>query len=363
MTINWRAWICALAICLLPTLGRADPPATGPTNNAVLLPPQNYDDTNQTPNPTGPANNAILLPPQTFDDSVKFSSSAHEGHGAWTIYGGVYLLQPVFQTNPAFVVSSGGGNFTRQVDFGNHLDVAPNIWLGYVSERGWGVRARWFQFDQNSSTTFAAAPGETITGMSPLALGNVPVNGAIAASSHLAVNVFDLQATCTYETPRWTHLLGVGVRYTSMSQDYQAGIISAANNIILASSHDLNGAGPCFSLETKYRLAETGFFLYGQIYGSVVFGQASESSSVINNGVLQQFTGNPNSVLPVGELEIGAEYQKNVGRAKVFLQAGFNGQIWWGGGNASNLDAGGPSSATHNNFGFLGIALRGGVRY
>jgi Legionella pneumophila major outer membrane protein precursor len=358
MTTNRRAWLGALTFCVLPALAWADPPV-GPTNHAVLLPPQITGDSENNPILPPFPNDAVMLPAQGFDTAVKSPNS----HGEWTIDGGVYLLHPVFQTNPAFAVTSAGGNISRQVDFGYRLDAAPTIWLGYVNERGWGVRGRWFEFDQTSSATFGAAPGETVTGMSPLALGNVPVNGAVAATSRLAVNVVDLQGTYTYESPRWTHLLGLGVRYTSLTQDYQAAISAPATNLNLTASHDLTGAGPCFSLETKYRLAETGFSLYGQIYGSIVFGHAGESYSALNNGVRQQMTGNPNSILPVGELELGAEYQKHVGRATLFLQAGFNGQIWWGGGNASNLDGVGASSATHNNFGFLGIALRAGVRY
>jgi hypothetical protein len=52
-----------------------------------------------------------------------------------------------------------------------------------------------------------------------------------------------------------------------------------------------------------------------------------------------------------------------MGRAHLFVQAGFVGQIWWNGGNSSNLDAGGFTSATNSNFGFIGLALRAGVRY
>ena len=44
-------------------------------------------------------------------------------------------------------------------------------------------------------------------------------------------------------------------------------------------------------------------------------------------------------VLPMAELETGLEYERNVGRAKVFVQAGFAGQAWWSGGNASNINA------------------------
>lgn len=312
---------------------------------------------------SAPSNQAVLLPPQTFDDSAKRPNTTREKYGEWSISGGVYVMQPVFATNPAFVVNTNAGNIMRQADFGHHLDVAPNVWLGYVSERGWGVRGRWFEFDHGASASYAALPGETITGMSPLALGRVPVNGAITASSHLAVNVGDLEATCNLDSAKWSHLFGMGVRYTHMSQDYRATLADAATRIDLSSSHNLNGAGPSFSLETKRRIRESGFSIYGQMHGAIIFGQANEAFSAVNNAVPQQFTRGHYDVLPVGELEIGGEYQRNMGRAKLFIQAGFVGQIWWGGGNASNVDPIGPGSASNSNFGFIGLAVRAGVRY
>jgi Legionella pneumophila major outer membrane protein precursor len=312
---------------------------------------------------TEPSNRAVLLPPQTFDDSVKAPNTTRERFGQWSISGGAYLVQPVFSTNPAFVVNSAGGNVSRQVDFSRRLDAAPDVWIGYVSERGWGVRGHWFDFDHGTAASYAAAPGETITGMSALGLGRAPVNGTIAASSSLAVNVLDIQGTCSFEDAKWSHLLGIGVRYTHMSQDYRATLTNANTRIDLTSGHNLNGAGPSFALETKRRIGESGFAIYGQLNGAILFGHANEAYTAVNNGVLQQFTRGHTDVLPVGELEVGAEYQRNVGRAKLFLQAGFVGQVWWGGGNASNLDPLGPSSASNSNFGFLGLALRGGVRY
>src|SRR5436309_1934326 len=100
------------ALCVLPSIAWADPPGKGPSNGAVLL------------------------PPQMFDDTAKGPNNARESYGQWSISGGVLLVQPVFDSNPAFLVN--GANFTRQVDFSHRLDAAPTVWLGYVSERGWG---------------------------------------------------------------------------------------------------------------------------------------------------------------------------------------------------------------------------------
>ena len=341
------ARIGILALCILPAAVSADP---------LLLPPT------QPPN-DGPTNHAVLLPPQTFDDSAKGPNTTRERKGEWTVYGGIYLFQAVFESNPAFVVSGAGGNVSRQTDFSHNLEVAPGVWLGYVSERGWGVRGRWFQFDHDSSASYAAAPGETVRGMSTLALGAIPLNGTIAASSQLAVNVADFQATCSYQGAMWSHLMGVGVRYTHMSQDYRATLADALTRIDLTSGHNINAAGPSFSLETRRCIGESGFAVYGQAHGAILFGKSNEAYTAVNNGVAQEFTRSHMDVLPVGELEVGAEYQRNVGRFRVFVQAGLAGQVWWGGGNASNVDPLGPSSASNSNFGFLGLALRAGMRY
>ncbi len=331
--------LAALALGLLPVCAWGDPPG-------------------------GPTNQAVLLPPQVLDDAVKVPNNTHEHYGDWSVNGGVLFLEPVFATNPAFTVAGAGGNLSRQVDFSQRFDASPNIWLGYTSELGWGVRGRWFLFDADASESAVSAAGETIRGVSFLPLGQTPIAGAVVASSHLRVNVFDLQGTCTWESAFWSHLVGFGIRYSSMSQDYQATLANPTTQIGLASNHDFNGAGPCVSFETKRRLGESGFALYGQVYGAILFGNSDESYTAVNNaGVVQGYTGSSVEALPVAEMELGVEYQRNVGRAKAFVQAGFTGQVWWGGGNASNLDALGSTAAAHSNFGFFGAAFRAGVRY
>jgi hypothetical protein len=68
------------------------------------------------------------------------------------------------------------------------------------------------------------------------------------------------------------------------------------------------------------------------------------------------------SLMPVGELEVGAEYGYQFGRARVFAQTGLVGQIWWGAGNASDT-ADNLSSDSSSNLGFIGLVFRAGVTY
>src|SRR5260370_35037252 len=87
----------------------------------VLPPPQTSDGSAKTP-----MDNAVLLPPQTFDGSAKAPNTTRERYGQWPITGGAYLIQPVFESNPAFVVSRGGGKVTRHVAVSHSPDGRPS---------------------------------------------------------------------------------------------------------------------------------------------------------------------------------------------------------------------------------------------
>jgi hypothetical protein len=311
----------------------------------------------------GPTNNSVLLPPQTFDGPGKTANNTREHYGAWSLSGGAYLIQPIFNTNSAFSISSGGGKVSRQLDFSHDLEAGPDVWLSYAHERGWGVRGRWFQFDHDASASYIAAAGETIRGITSLTSGQAAIAGSVDANSNLAVNVFDIQWTCAKEGPRWSCLVGFGVRYAHMSQDYRATLQSLGTRIDLTAGHNFNGWGPTLSAEVKRRIRESGFSVFGVAHGAVIFGDADESYAALNNAVPETLARNHTDVLPVWELETGLEYQRNFGRARAFAQAAFVGQVWLGGGNASNLDAIAFTSPADNNFGFLGLILRAGVRY
>jgi len=343
MRKHWLAM--GLVISLAPTAAWAQP---------VELP-------TKPPDHDGPTNHSVLLPP-IADVPVKGPNHTRERYGEFNISGGVYLLQPGFTSNPAFTVNNLAGKVTREVEFRHHLEASPDIWLGYTSERGWGVRGRWFQFDHDANASYAVLPGETIRGITSFAIGQTPVAGAVFANSNLAVNVFDLQWTRNFGNEQWNHLFGIGVRYVHMSQDYRANLTSPLTQINLTSGHNMNAWGPSLSWDAKRQLGDRGFAIYGKTTFAVAFGQGNESSAAIRNGVRSEKENGYTDVLPIGELELGIEYQRDIGQARLFLQTGFAGQYWWGAGNASNISSSFTSSAD-SDFGFVGMVFRGGVRY
>jgi hypothetical protein len=82
----------------------------------------------------------------------------------------------------------------------------------------------------------------------------------------------------------------------------------------------------------------------------------------VTNGTLATSRAQQADVIPVGELEIGGEYSRDLGRYRLFAQAGLVGQVWWGAGNAANNNSGG-SPNNSSDLGFLGFVFRGGISF
>ena len=219
---------------VLPPMSPVD--VGGPTNEAVLPPMSPYDS-------GGPTNQAVLLPPLS-DVPVKGPNNTRDRYGEFSIMGGVLFIEPVFTANPAFSINNAAGKGIGVVDFHQHMQASPDVWIGYTPERGWGVRGRWFQFDQDTNANYTAAPGETVRGITSFPIGQTPVAGSISANSNLALSMFDLQFTRTCGGELWTHLFGVGARYVHMSQDYRANLVSPLTQIDLTTGHNFNGWGP-----------------------------------------------------------------------------------------------------------------------
>ena len=168
------------------------------------------------------------------------------------------------------------------------------------------------------------------------------------------------------ERCNWWLLLGGGVRYAHLDQVYSSNITDNNGNTNLAvARHNFNGAGPTFSLQGRHTLGLPCLAAYGILHGSVLFGGAGNdyqgSASATNQN--QSFSSHQIGVLPIGELEVGAELSYPFHHARFFLQSGFVGQVWWGGGSASNFDTINNATSANSNFGFVGLALRAGVAY
>lgn len=324
----------------------------------------------------GPAGAQELLDPEP--DEPVYTVVAHGRHGepdpdlgppikpwSFTIASGIYLLQPSFQSDPALVVTRAGIPQTEQLDFKRHMVAAPAVWLGVTSDRGYGARLRWFTLDQSVGLDYASRPGEQLSAASPVAAAQTPAFGTATASGELHLDSWEAEATCQLDRGKWCLLLGAGVRYVHLDQVYASTVVDNAGALTTAASHhNFNGAGPTFSCQGKCGLGHTCFGLYGNLTTSVLFGSAEDAyAGQAPNGTAGNFSRHQVSVLPIGELEVGAEYSKPLHHARFFVQTGFVGQVWWGAGSASNFDALNGAASSYSNFGFVGLAFRAGLAF
>lgn len=362
-----------------------------------------------------PGPEARALPPAPAVETVMMPTASEVGGACWQpecgaccpgdnrerrgLVGGVgiYFMQPYFKDNPAFAISTTtptgpGGTprtVTERVNISQHMEVAPQFWLGYVTDSGLGARVRWWYFRQGTDQSIfvpAAAPG-TVTFLASAAPLGFPAfadndgrDATLAITSKLQLQVWDAEAMNSVQTGNWNLLVAGGVRFAHINQHYNAfaagdsggggGPISA--NVI--SGHSFTGAGPVLALEARRFLGDSGLALYSSARGALLFGSAKQNATDIFTGGGATFADSSadrrNSVLPVGELELGLELGRNIGSSHAFGQIALVGQEWWGAGSASrgiNTNIFGVpipgGSSVDSDLGFLGVSFRLGLNY
>lgn len=334
-------------------------------------------------------------------DNCSYDNRCCDKSGSGFFSGaGIYWIQPFFTSNPAYRVGTGntpdavavpqqGGAATAasrtastnaQTDISHQMDVAPELWLGYMSESGLGFRLRWWYFREGSDQTLALPGTADTSGTSVstagegLFISTFDGPSSLSVTSKLQVQVWDLDILQDLRTGSWDFLLFGGVRFADITQNYNAyskqlladgEIFSQALN----SGHSLNGFGPTFGLEVHRSIGE-GLGIYSNLRGAVLFGSASASATIATSSTTLFGTGSVNvsgahndEVIAIGEFEIGAEFQRQMSsRSTFFLQLGLNGQIWGNCGNASDT-VGDSGPASSESFGFLGLAFRAGINF
>ena len=290
-------------------------------------------------------------------------------HWFWTFGVGTYFMEPVFQANPAFInghTSTTTGNAVyHQTDFSQTVNFAPQAWIAFSSDSGWGLRGRWFEF---SATGNASG---NVGGLGLFAPGGASLSSAstgdpISATNVLYCDVVDLEMTYFMGGDCWSLLASAGIRYVHLNQSYSLTVSDAANGSTnVYSTNNFDGVGPTMSLEGHHRIGHTHFGLYGSARGSIVFGTAHQWGNIADpvNGTAV-LGGHQTTVLCIGELEGGVEWSRRYGRFGLFAQVGAVGQIWFGGGSASQaLSVDTSNIAPGSNFGFIGGVVRGGINF
>jgi hypothetical protein len=352
-------------------------------------------------------------------------------HGSFFAGAGLYLIQPYFENNPAynFIAETSkptglappkdaGDVIARLVDRVNvsqHLDVAPLIWIGYEGADGFGGRVRYWYLDQGTSQSASLPPFRgsvvdlnqgvppinpqvvsgtqlTLTSATPLGLQNfadtlsrlTPEATTMTVTTELEVQVLDLEAFQHYRTGAWDFLFSGGVRLAQLRQSYNAygldvPVGGAPQFHGLESNYNFQGAGPVLALEVRRALGNSGLTAYTSARGSVVIGSAQQDVS-FGGPTLRNDDPNPQFAfqhrdrgLPIGELEFGVEYRRQVGGLGLFGQLALVGQDWFGAGNSSRSSGATPAqnapepveggSPLDSDITFFGLAVRFGVDF
>lgn len=345
-----------VSACGMPAL------AQGPANQT--LPPANAPAS--APAPSGPVTGIGI-----FDGQPDGGRN-----GYFTAGAGLYFLTPFATSNPAFNTTktvAPNTTINHQQDFGETMNAAPLVWLGYTFDNGWGLRARWFDISYDAHAAFA---GDGTTIVSPPGSGlsssllPVPVGSSVVASQATHLYALDFEATNNWVINRWSILTAAGVRYAHISQTYSMTMPPATTVALDGNTawggNSFNGAGPTLAIELRRQISDSDFFFYGSARGSLLFG-SSHVNAVVPAEIPDPVVTSQNStiVVPVGELEIGAEWAHTFGRTRLFAQLAFVGQCWWGVGNAVqsmplNFD---DITTPGSNLGFIGGVARVGLSF
>ena len=296
----------------------------------------------------------------------------------WIGGADILFLKPHWENNTAISVSTFavGASANTNLDFDYDFETAYSVWAGYRGGSGFGVRGRYFEFSHGSSLSFTSAPGQFVLPAAPLNVV-VPFGGAgvtYDTASDLELHTVDLEGSQVVSVCGFTIDASAGVRYFKMDQHFDVVASSAAFTAVVNSGHDFEGIGPVLALEVRREVADTGLSLFGTARGAVLFGDAEQvahEEARNGAGALLATIDAENSrwdVIPVAEMEVGAEYASWVGSARWIVRASLVGQVYSGAGNASNnelfttfgIDETLDSGA---NLGLLGLRISAGVNY
>ncbi|MFO0876684.1 MAG: Lpg1974 family pore-forming outer membrane protein [Gemmataceae bacterium] len=177
------------------------------------------------------------------------------------------------------------------------------------------------------------------------------------ASNHTEIHSGDLEAIGVYNSSCWTLLGGVGVRYVNLRQNYDVlrtnpggsptpGVEFTIDRETSNATHNLDAMGPTLGCEFSRRIGETGFALYGMGRGSLLVGQhrfGVTTERRLRGDILGGIVDNTDrfldnrtvhDIVPIGELEVGAQYTRDMGHCNLIVRAGFQCQTWIDAGTA-----------------------------
>lgn len=263
------------------------------------------------------------------------------------LYGGFQatILEPRFGN---FAIAS--NRFDRPITFESASDFgfsfAPRIILGYEGPEGLGVRGRWWRFSDRQAgrgSIFFSNPGEVVDG--------------VATTTELKAETIELELTQDGRFHNWEFLVSGGVRYATLDSITRADWVNPVTNqdTFFTTDTDFNGVGPVLGLSTRRAMQQwegLTFVLnsrFSFLFGDVDIQQAGNVDGP-DEGPFTRL--NVDDVMPIWELQIGAQYARRLNSgATLYLGGFFETQLW---------DFVGPSGI-NSDLGFWGPTFAVGI--
>jgi hypothetical protein len=307
------------------------------------------------------------------------------------IIGGAELtvLRPQLRANYAFTIAQAAPDFdnptttTYTSDFFNYsYAAAPRIWLGNVGANGFGGRVRWWFFDEDSSTETFTSTANSLASFDVILpsakdfedphLGLTThvglVGDTLTATSNLRAYTLDADVMQQFEACHWIINLGGGLRDLSVVQTFSGVAIHVADvgRSIPATRDTFNltnrfdGVGPSVFAELKRPFCCSGLALVANVRASEVFGSPTVRAMQVNGigkePITQTWDLAPQtSALSLTELQLGAEWARDLGRSSLFAQALWEAQYW--------INTGNTLVPLADNLSLVGVTFRVGLKH
>jgi hypothetical protein len=278
--------------------------------------------------------------------------------------GGLYtgaafvLAKPHFKEAFQATVLDASGVFNL-VPFSYDYDVTPRVWLGYAGGSGLGVRARYWQYDQDAppfhSSGLTAAQAHVVTVIFPGIISATPPGEFLSVVDSLEVHTTDLEGTQRVNLGCVSLVVGGGLRYALMQQQTRAAVTDdGAVEQALNWQRRFEGIGPLASVEISRPLGCRGLAVVGAFRGALLFGDKNLDRLELNGlggGPPLVSLDGASEVLGIGEVELGFEWTRQLANGgSLQVRGTYEGQLW--------SDSGTP---TLGYLGFQGFGLGFGL--
>ena len=262
------------------------------------------------------------------------------------------FLKPRFSDNVAFTaMQADGASFEsfRGSEFEYDLELSPRAWLSVDGCAGLGLRATYWQLDQDANAIAASPPANGFGRIDHPSFGDIDISTTIPGDRFVAMSgieaySIDLEATKQMRFNLWAVTAGTGVRYASVEQSYLAELTNSAGTRQgqIDFQQNLGGFGPTISLNTARPLGQC-FTIFGKARGSLLWGDGTVELDAgedldLTTPFRTDRVNNRDDILPITEIQVGLQWlppPRPHYAFQPFFSAALEGQLWSNAGNAT----------------------------